>query len=184
MYAYLKGTITEVKPSYITLENQGVGYLLIVPNPYNFHLGEETKIFTHHYVREDIFNLYGFSSLESKSLFVRLISVSGIGPKSALSILAGNQIDEIILAIESGDAKYLTKYPGIGLKSAQQIILDLKGKLVDDPSELLPTQSSDVEDALIALGYSKIEIKKVLKKIDLDQPVEVLIKEALRRLLK
>jgi holliday junction DNA helicase RuvA len=168
----------------LVIQNQGIGYLIISPNPYSYHVGESVKIYTHHYVREDIDNLYGFRSRESKDLFIRLIGVSGIGPKSALSILATDAINDIILAIEEGNVKYLTKFPGIGTKSAQQIILDLKGKLVDDDTELLPSSSSDVEQALSALGYSKVEIKKVMKKLDPDQAVEVMIKQALQMLIK
>ncbi|PKK98463.1 MAG: Holliday junction branch migration protein RuvA [Tenericutes bacterium HGW-Tenericutes-2] len=184
MYAWIEGTIKEIKPSYLVIENQGIGYLIISPNPYNYHIGDHTRIYTHHYVREDINNLYGFSSLESKELFIRLIGVSGIGPKSALSILATDAITDIIIAIEEGNAKYLTKFPGIGIKSAQQIILDLKGKLVDTDDELIPSHKNDVEDALSALGYSKVEVRKVMKKIDQDQPVEKMIKQALQLLLK
>ncbi|PKK97024.1 MAG: Holliday junction branch migration protein RuvA [Tenericutes bacterium HGW-Tenericutes-3] len=184
MYAYIFGKLTEIKPSYIVVENHGVGYLIISPNPYSYHINEEVKIYTHHYVREDLDNLYGFSSLESKELFIRLIGVSGIGPKSALSILATDQIQETILAIEEGNVKYLMKFPGIGLKSAQQIILDLKGKLIQDEDELIPTSKNDVEDALGALGYSKTEVRKVMKKLDHDQAVEVMIKQALQMLMK
>jgi len=184
VYAYIFGKLTEIKPSYIVVENNGVGYLIISPNPYSYHINDEVKIYTHHYVREDLDNLYGFSSLESKELFIRLIGVSGIGPKSALSILATEQIQETILAIEEGNVKYLMKFPGIGLKSAQQIILDLKGKLVQDEDELIPTSKNDVEDALGALGYSKTEIRKVMKKLDHDQAVEVMIKQALQMLIK
>ncbi len=184
MYAYIYGKLTEIKPSYIVIENHGIGYLIISPNPYSYHINDEVKIYTHHYVREDIDNLYGFISLESKELFIRLIGVSGIGPKSALSILATEQIHETILAIEEGNVKYLMKFPGIGLKSAQQIILDLKGKLVEDEDELIPTAKNDVEDALNALGYSKTEIRKVMKKLDHDQAVEVMIKQALQMLIK
>ncbi len=184
VYAYIEGKITEIKPSYIVVENNGIGYLIISPNPYSYHQDEEIKIYTHHYVREDINNLYGFRSLESKELFIRLIGVSGIGPKSALSILATEQIHETILAIEEGNVKYLIKFPGIGMKSAQQIILDLKGKLVEADDELIPTHKNDVEDALSALGYSKAEIRKVMKKLDHDQSVEVMIKQALQMLIK
>jgi holliday junction DNA helicase RuvA len=184
MYAWIEGTIKEIKPSYLVIENQGIGFLIISPNPYNYHIGDYMKIYTHHYVREDINNLYGFSSLESKELFIRLIGVSGIGPKSALSILATDAITDIVIAIEEGNAKYLTKFPGIGIKSAQQIILDLKGKLVEDDDELIPSHKNDVEDALSALGYSKVEVRKVMKKIDQDQPVEKMIKQALQLLLK
>jgi Holliday junction DNA helicase RuvA len=184
VYAYIEGIISEIKPSYVVIENHGVGYLIISPNPYMFHIGEETKIYTHHYVREDINNLYGFKTLESKELFIRLIGVSGIGPKSALSLLASDQINDIILAIEEGNVKYLTKFPGIGIKSAQQIILDLKGKLIEPDDELIPTHKNDVLDALSALGYSQTEIKKVMKKLNQDQPVEAMIKQALQLLIK
>lgn len=184
VYAYIEGTITEVKPSYIVVENQGIGYLIIAPNPYSYIKGEQIRVYTHHYVREDINNIYGFRSLESKELFIRLIGVSGIGPKSALSILATDQIHETILAIEEGNVKYLMKFPGIGMKSAQQIILDLKGKLVEEEDELIPTHKNDVEDALSALGYSKAEIRKVMKKLNQDQPVEMMIKQALQMLIK
>ncbi len=184
MFAYVKGVVTLIKPSYIVVDVSGVGYLILTPNSYDYHLNKEVIVYTHHYVREDINALYGFMTLDSKDLFVKLISVSGIGPKSALSILASNQIDEIIIAIEASDVKYLTKFPGIGPKSAQQIILDLKGKLVTDDLELIPSQESDVSQALSALGYSKVEIKKVLKKINLDQSVELMIKEALKLLMK
>lgn len=184
MYAYILGTLTEIKPSYVVVENQGIGYLIISPNPYSYHINEEVKIYTHHYVREDINHLYGFKSLESKELFIRLIGVSGIGPKSALSILATEQIHETVLAIEEGNVKYLMKFPGIGLKSAQQIILDLKGKLVEAEDELIPTHKNDVEDALNALGYSKTEIRKIMKKLDHDQSVEIMIKQALQMLIK
>ncbi|MCD4827170.1 MAG: Holliday junction branch migration protein RuvA [Acholeplasmataceae bacterium] len=184
MYAFIKGVCTLVKPSYIVIESHGVGYLILSPTPYDYKVGSEVLCYTHHYIREDTNALYGFKSIESKELFVRLISVSGIGPKSALSILANDRIDEIILAIEASDVKYLTKFPGIGPKSAQQIILDLKGKLVTDDLELLPSHESDVSQALSALGYSKVEIKKVMKKIDLDLTVEQMIREALKLLMK
>jgi len=166
MYAYIEGSITEIKPSYVVIENHGIGYMIISPNPYAYHLGESIRIYTHHYVREDIDNLYGFKSLASKELFIKLIGVSGIGPKSALSLLASDQINDIILAIEEGHVKFLTKFPGIGIKSAQQIILDLKGKLIEPEDELIPTHRNDVVDALSALGYSQVEIKKVMKKLD------------------
>lgn len=184
MYAYIDGIVSEIKPSYLVIENNQIGFLIISPYPYHYHLGEKVRIYTHHYVREDINHLYGFKTLESKELFLKLISVSGIGPKSALSILATDAINDIILAIEEGNAKYLTKFPGIGLKSAQQIILDLKGKLVEAEDELIPTYKNDVEDALSALGYSRTEIRKVLKKVNQDLPVEAMIKEALKLFMK
>lgn len=185
MYASLLGKVTLIKPSYIVLENQGVGYLVVTPNPYMYHVDQTVYLYIHHYVREDTNTLYGFMSLESKELFIKLIGVSGIGPKSALSILATDNINDVIMAIENGEIKVLTKFPGIGMKSAQQIILDLKGKLVESLDDtLVPTQQSDAQDALLALGYSKTEVAKILKKINLDQPVELIVKEALKLLLK
>lgn len=178
MYAYIKGNITEIKPSYLVVENNGIGYLIIVPNPYNYKVGNEEIIYLHHYVREDINNLYGFKDLQSKELFIKLISVSGVGPKTALSIMAADNIDLVVLAIENNDYKYLTKFPGIGNKTAQQIVLDLSGKLVIDEIEV--GILADVELALLALGYNKRDISKVLKKIDESLSLEAAVKEALK----
>lgn len=185
MYAFINGTVSDIKPGYIVLNNNNIGYLIIVPNPYQYKINQEYKVYTYHYVREEINNLYGFLSEEAKDLFIRLIGVSGIGPKSALSILATDSINDVILAIEEGNVKQLTKFPGIGTKSAQQIILDLKGKLVEDP-QLIPISKTmtDAELALQALGYNKKEIGKVLKKIDESLPVETIIKQALKLLSK
>lgn len=184
MYGYIHGVIKSIKPSYIILENNQIGYQIITPNPYVYQFDEEVTIHTYLHVREDTHALYGFRSLESKELFLRLLSVSGIGPKSALSLLATDAINDVILAIEEGNVKFLNKFPGIGTKSAQQIILDLKGKLVEDENTLVPSMQNDVIDALSALGYSRIEIKKVMKKIQPDQGVEQMIKEALQYMLK
>ncbi len=184
MYAYVKGIVKTIKPTHIVIENQYIGYQILSPYPFQYKMDEEVIVYTHHYVRDDAILLYGFDSEEGLDLFIKLISVSGIGPKSALSILATNQIDNIIVAIENADVKYLTKFPGIGAKSAQQIILDLKGKLVTDEETLLPTNESDVTQALSALGYNKTEVRKVMKKINPDQSVEDMIKQALQLLIK
>ena len=181
MYAYLNGVIADIKPSYLVLENNGVGYLIIVANPYSYKQGENVKIFLHHYVRDDIFNLYGFHTNEAKDLFIKLISVSGVGPKTALSIMAADNLDLVVSAIENSDFKYLTKFPGIGNKTAQQIILDLKGKLVLDLEDsLISSTLKDTEDALIALGYSKRDITRVLKKVDETLSTSDALKEALK----
>lgn len=186
MYAYIKGIITKIKPSAVVVESQGIGYLLLSPTPYSYHIGEEATLYTYLHVREDVFALYGFKDEETLQLFEKSISVSGIGPKSALSIVAFESTNLIIEAIEAGDIKYLTKFPGIGKKSAQQIILDLKGKLIDDETELqlIPDQQKDIVAALTALGYNKQEIKKTIKHINVDQPVDKALKDALTYLLK
>lgn len=183
MYAYIIGMIKEVTPNHIVLDNNGIGYLITVPNPYLYHLETNTKIYLYHHVREDFIGLYGFNSNESRNLFLKLISVKGIGPKTALSILATDQIDEVILAIENSDAKFLSKFPGIGLKSSQQIILDLKGKLVDEDTLIAVSEKNDAEEALLALGYKKAEIKRALKNIDSNITVEEMIKQALKNIL-
>lgn len=183
MYGYIKGVITQVEPTHVIIENNDIGYLIITPNSYQYKKDSVVTIYTHHYVREDINNLFGFTSLEQKELFIKLISVSGIGPKSALSILATGETDKIIHAIEYEDVSYLKQFPGIGPKSAQQIILDLKGKLVKDVV-LVTDTTLEVKEALRALGYSQREINRVLKKVNQELSIEEMVKEALAFLIK
>ncbi|MCU0105045.1 Holliday junction branch migration protein RuvA [Acholeplasma vituli] len=184
MYAYIVGTITEIEPTNVVVDNQGVGYLIIAPNPYIYTLGESVKMYVHHHVREDQDTLYGFDTKEARRLFQDLISVSGIGPKSALSILASGKPEQIEYAIENQDVKFLTKFPGIGPKSAQQIILDLKGKLDKKALEINVNQKDEVQEALIALGYSPSELRKVLSKLDPALSIEKRIKQALQMMIK
>lgn len=189
MYGYIKGIVTKVTPKNIIVENNGIGYLIIVPNPYIYHLADECMVYLHQYVKEDILDLYGFSSYEEKDLFLKLISVSGIGPKSALSILASGSINGIINAIEEGNAAYLKRFPGIGAKASQQIILDLHGKVsFDDSLEDTMTGSNqrliDITEALTTLGYAKKDVTKVLKKVDLTLADSQIIKQALKDLNK
>lgn len=184
MYGYIRGVVTKITPKNIIVENNGIGYLLIVSNPYNFQKNKEYLVYVYQYVREDTLDLYGFMSEEEKELFLKLISVNGIGPKSALSILASGTVSEIMTAIETRNDAYLRKFPGIGAKSSQQIILDLRGKLnFEENVSVSNSKLSDVEAALIALGYSKKEISKVLGKLDVSQDVGVLIKQALQKMM-
>lgn len=184
MYAYVMGMISEIEPTHVVVDNQGVGFLIVTPNPYIYHVGESVKMFVHHHVREDQDTLYGFDSKEARHLFQDLISVSGIGPKSALSILASGKPDQIEYAIENQDVKFLTKFPGIGPKSAQQIILDLKGKLDKKALEVGIYQKDEVQEALMALGYSTAELRKVLSKLDPTLSTEKRIKQALQMMIK
>ena len=185
MYGYINGKVTKVNPKYIILENNGIGYILIVSNPYNFKLNEEYKVYTYQYVREDVIDLYGFMLEEEKDLFLKLISVSGIGPKSALSILASSSVSNVVKAIEDRNDRYLRKFPGIGTKASQQIILDLKGKISFEETSSLPSSKlGDVEDALVALGYNKKELSKILTKLDGSKDEAELIKDALKLLVK
>lgn len=185
MYGYINGVITKITPKNIIIENNGIGYLLIVSNPYNFNLNKEYKVYVYQYVREDMIDLYGFISEEEKDLFLKLISVSGIGPKSALSILATGSVNEIVNAIEARNDSYLRKFPGIGAKASQQIILDLHGKLNFDENVIIKdSKLDDVEQALLALGYNKKEIAKVLPKLDQSLNEGALVKQALMLIVK
>lgn len=181
MYEYLTGTITQVFPAYIVVENNGIGYLINVANPFRFKSDEtkQEKIYLHQIVRENEIVLYGFSDFNEKQLFLKLISVSGIGPKSALAILANEDHNGFVSAVNNDDDAYLTKFPGIGKKTAKQIILDLKGKLGGLESgkplkgqqdlEIVAEQTSpylkEALEALLALGYTKTEVKKTGRKL-------------------
>ena len=183
MYDYMKGQVTYVSPYYIVLEVAGIGYQLAVANPFRYEIStEERKLFVYQAVREDAITLFGFNQYEEKQLFIKLISVSGIGPKSALAIMAGEDHLGLVKAIESDDFKYLTKFPGVGKKTAQQMILDLKGKLGDlvitelSGEEQLSLLAMDLDgsgnryldeaiEALLALGYSSKELSRIEKEL-------------------
>lgn len=181
MYEYLKGLITQVSPGTIVLETKGgVGYKIYPANPYHFNVNEEAQVFVEQIVRETEMSLYGFATVTEKQLFNKLLNVSGIGPKSALAILAGTKPADLVSAIEQSQVDYLTQFPGVGKKTAQQIVLDLSGKMDDfaslaeqasqsfaDGGALATSKSSsNLEDALAALealGYGPKDIKKVEK---------------------
>ncbi|WP_314064672.1 Holliday junction branch migration protein RuvA [uncultured Vagococcus sp.] len=179
MYEYIRGKITHISPYYIVVEAAGIGYQVAVANPFRHSadFGMETLIYVYQAVREDSLTLYGFSGLEEKQLFIKLISVSGIGPKSALAIMAGDDHGGLVNAVESEDFKYLTKFPGVGKKTAQQMVLDLKGKLGDLAMSELAVEAMAKEtspntileealEALVALGYSEREIKRISKELE------------------
>lgn len=185
MYSYLRGIVTEHHPDHITIEVNQVGYQVYTPNAYEFHLDEEAKVYVFHYVREDAILLYGFKTKEAKELFIKLLSVKGIGPKSAIAILATGNVQDVIGAIEIGNVKFLSKFPGIGPKASQQIILDLKGKLSLEADKIVRTDSiREVEEALSSLGYKAKEIKKAIKHLDPGKPTDQLLKDALGQMLK
>ena len=179
MFSYLCGTVETIMKDSIELEVNSIGYKIFTPNPYSYKLGEELKVYTYLHIKDEVLTLYGFREKEEKELFLKLISVSGIGPKSANAILATGSVTMIAQAINKGDAKYLTKFPGIGMKSAQQIILDLKGKLVVDQYSGNYLVLDEVHDALLALGYSDKEINKVLPQLDSSKATNQLIVDAL-----
>ena len=191
MYAYIKGNISEINPTNIVVDNNGIGYEVVVANPYEYQLNEEKTVYISQQVREDSNILYGFSNKEQKKVFLLLLKVKGVGPKSALAILAGGTSAEIIGAIENQDAVYLTKFPGIGKKSAQQIILDLQGKVDFSMTSISSAPSavnyylSDAMLALEALGYSKKELAKIEKKLSAHDfnGVDEYVKQGLKLLM-
>lgn len=204
MYDYIKGQVTRITPEYIVVEQAGIGYQLNTPNPYAFQVSNESiQVFTHLQVREDAHQLFGFVSLEQRELFRKLIQVSGIGPKGALAIVGSGTPNDVVAAIEQEDEKFLVKFPGVGKKTARQMILDLKGKL-DQFLENIELRSAEDELplfgvnpfkheleeaklALGALGYSEKELEKITPILEDDERLtttEAYMKQALKLLLK
>lgn len=203
MITYIKGLLTEINDQSIVVEVNGLGYELLCGNPFEFQHEENKEVHVHTYqhVREDALQLYGFKHQKQKTLFMKLISVSGIGPKSGIAIIGTVDVQGFVAAVEHEDEKYLTQFPGVGKKTARQIILDLKGKLADityiDPSgnsvstETIHVQAEnnqlhDAIEALKALGYSDTEIRTVTPALQQDEKAEAdaLIRKALRLLVK
>ena len=199
MYAYIKGTLTELNPTHVVVEASGVGFEIQTPNSYRFqkYMDKEVIVHTSLIVREDAQLLYGFINQEEKDMFHSLIKVTGIGPKSALAILASSSPNDVKIAIENENDAYLTKFPGIGKKTARQIVLDLKGKVqindIDSKQALeLGLDSSNIAPiineallALEALGYSKRELTKVEKALNKDSfdSVDDAVKRGLQLLI-
>jgi holliday junction DNA helicase RuvA len=202
LFEFIKGSVDFVGPEYIVVENNGIGYQIMTPNPFVFtkETGNEIRIYTYHYVREDLIALYGFKTREEKALFTRLLNVSGIGPKGALAILASGEPEQVVQAIENEDESFLVKFPGVGKKTARQMILDLKGKLHDLVPDFFPnlftadevaraaSQSLEFDEAVLALkalGYSEKEIRKITPELKKEKlSTDQYIKKALQKLLK
>lgn len=190
-----------IGPEYIVVENGGIGYQVVTPNPFIFsaQFKRDIQIYLYHYVREDNVTLYGFQNRQEKALFTKLLGVTGIGPKGALAILASGQVDQVVQAVEQEDESFLVKFPGVGKKTARQMILDLKGKLehiipdafpnlFNQEAHLLPSTPPELEEAILALkalGYSEKEVQKVAKTLEAESlTTEQYIKKALQMMLK
>ena len=198
MYEYLTGLVTVVAPQYIVVNVNGVGYKLLVANPYRYQEDRTKKVQVYVYqaVREDNISLFGFTDQNEKKLFMQLINVSGIGPKSALAILANPDHQGLVDAITNNNVSYLTKFPGIGKKTASQIVLDLRDKLTNESSNSLfaTTQLTvdatvnrelkDALEALAALGYKERDIKKIQKTLMKEEQMatDEYLRQALRLL--
>lgn len=167
MYSYITGKVVDKTMTTLVLDNGGIGYEIGVSGNtlYDVELGEVKRIYTYLYVREDEMSLYGFSRLEEKKLFMRLIEISGIGPKMAMQILGGYDLKTLTVAIASGDTKTLCKIKGLGKKTAELIILSLREQVADDitlfdgggSAQIVGDDIADAVFALESLGMSKTE---------------------------
>ncbi|HEN6547631.1 TPA: Holliday junction branch migration protein RuvA [Streptococcus agalactiae] len=196
MYDYIKGKLSKITAKFIVVETAGLGYVIYVANPYSFsgYVNQEVTIYLHQVIRDDAHLLFGFHTENEKEIFLNLISVSGIGPTTALAIIAVDDNEGLVSAIDNSDIKYLTKFPKIGKKTAQQMILDLSGKFVEASGESATSrkvsseQNSNLEEAmeaLLALGYKATELKKVKVFFEgTNDTVEQYIKSSLKMLMK
>jgi len=191
MISYLQGQIIGKKNQKITiLTSGGVGYdINVTPVVFvDLELNQNIKIPVYMAVRENSMDLFGFQSLAEKELFLKFLDVNGVGPKSALHLISLGSVEEISSAIARGDINYLTKVSGIGKKTAERIVVELKSKMSKlgiDNLELDNGQLGEVMDALISLGYSKDEAREVVKNLDSEgKNSEELIRQALRILGK
>jgi holliday junction DNA helicase RuvA len=196
MFDYIKGEITELSPTEMVLENCGIGYKLLISLQTFSKLkkGENSKIFIHHHIREDIELLYGFYDKDERLIFTNLIEVSGVGPNTARMMLSSMSSEEIRNSIVTGDVNKLKSIKGIGLKTAQRLLIDLKDKMAKvsvTESEAIFTLSpagrlrEEAGGALILLGFSKHNVEKALDSLLKENPsysLEELIKLSLKRL--
>ena len=195
MYAYIKGDLEEKSNGFVVIENNGIGYKIFMSNTAIGRLGElhsKVKVYTYYQVREDNISLYGFNTKEELRMFELLISVSGVGSKSAINMLSNIEASSFAVAVVSNDIKKISSIKGIGNKTAQRLVLELKDKLkaeqeltkLEEVKEVVEDEeiSSEASDALQILGYNRKDIERVLKKIDIKSlSTEEIIKEALKQ---
>jgi Holliday junction DNA helicase RuvA len=201
MFSYLKGELTEIHTDHIVVETGGIGYMLVISGQAMTELppvGSDIKVYTYLYLREDILMLYGFLDRDELDVFKLLIGVSGIGPKGAIGVLSALSPDDLRFAVLAGDSKAISKAPGIGAKTAQRVVLELKDKLsLEDALEkkqensarvLADTSGSSVKNdavlALTALGYSSSESLKAVSKVEITEAMDVedVLKAALKHM--
>lgn len=201
MFHYISGITAELLPNLAVIDCDGVGFE-VNTSAYTvsqLKTGEKAKLYTYVYIREDCMDIYGFASKSEKHCFEMLIGISGVGPKAAVAILSSSSPENLVMNIVSGNDKALTAAPGIGKKTAQRIILELKDKLAKETSEIsfgdMPvfnnssvpgnTKVNDASAALMVLGYSASEISAALKKIDVENlSLEEIIKASLKQMIK
>lgn len=191
MIAHIKGEIAEKFAGSVIIDVQGVGYEISLTSPdfKALNLNDTVKVYTYHHIREQSEELFGFTALEGKKLFELLITVQGIGPKAAMSILSLGSYEEVRNAIANADAAFISKASGVGKKSAERVIVDLREKVglptyygrKNDPVTVTAVPANDEAlDALMALGFQLADATRALEGIDLDLPVEERIRQALK----
>ncbi len=189
MIGRLAGTLIEKNPPQIMVDANGVGYVIDVPMSSFYELpalGEKITLLTHFVVREDAQLLYGFVTANERDAFRQLIKISGVGPRTALSVLSGMSVSDLTQCVAMQEPGRLTKVPGIGKKTAERLMLELKGKLTDVQlgagQALVPDSQHDVLNALLALGYSDKEALAATKNLPLGLGLSAAIKQALQGL--
>lgn len=187
MIGRLSGRLAAKQPPQVLVDVGGVAYELDVPMSTFYSLpatGEAVSLYTHLVVREDAHVLYGFATLEERSAFRQLIRISGVGARTALAVLSGLSVADLARAVALQEATPLTRVPGIGKKTAERLLLELKGKLVETAPTAAGQQASDVVNALVALGYSDKEALAAAKGVAPGVPVAEAIRAALKGLAK
>ncbi len=175
MIAFIDGIVDSFGTDYVILDNHGMGYKMFYAHTSDLKLNEQVKLYTYMHITENDISLFAFSSLLEQDLFMKLISVKGLGPKTAMSMLTKSSVNHLITVIESGDVGALKNVPGIGSKTASQIILDLKGKLVSIEEETSTKYNQAILDALEALknlGYKQTELNQVAKELNKEQNLD------------
>jgi holliday junction DNA helicase RuvA len=185
MIAYLKGKISQKLAKSAIVLSGDIGYevYLSLKNLDNINIDEEKEFFIHSYIKEDAFDLYGFTSLEELDFFKKLITVSGVGPKSALNVLALADVDELKRAITSGDYTMLQQVSGIGKKTAERLVVELKEKFITDLSDAAAStdEGKQVVEALVSLGYKQLEAQEIIKHLPKEESdLATKIKQALQ----
>jgi Holliday junction DNA helicase RuvA len=187
LIARLSGKLAAKQPPQVMVDVGGVAYELDVPMSTFYSLpatGEPVSLYTHLVVREDAHTLYGFATLEERSAFRQLIRISGIGARTALAVLSGLSVSDLARAVTMQDVALLIRVPGIGKKTAERLLLELKGKLAEATAAAGGQQASDVVNALVALGYSDKEALAAVKGLAPGMPVADAIRAALKALAK
>ncbi|EGT4136891.1 Holliday junction branch migration protein RuvA [Clostridium perfringens] len=201
MYEYIRGQFQGISKDYVVIELNNIGYKIFTSGNTMSNMpkvGDEVLLYLEQIVREDFIGLYGFTTREELEMFKLLLSINGVGAKAALSLLSISTVNNLKYAIMMGDEKHITRAPGIGKKTAQRIILELKDKL--KPDELTSEEGELIEgindnsdysfninetlSALMALGYTEKEAQKALEKVDKTVSIENMIKESLKLLMR